>query len=224
MDDKQIRKAFSGLDSPALCDASPLVQALAPGLVPVNPSLTMVGRAHTIRCTNDYLTVIKGLSEAAEGDVLVVDGGRQSLAVFGEMLAAEAKRRGLAGALIDGSVHHVEGIRKINFPVYYRWVNPRAGRADVIEPPTSVVSVCGVTVMEGDWIFGDGDGIVVVPASEIESVLAVAAEIKQVDAKVYASVVEGASLTEIMKFERFRRDHERDIREKLDEHMSGDED
>lgn len=217
---QEILKRFEKLDTPSICDASPLVRAFAPGLSPIHPEKKMIGRAHTICCTNDYLTVMKALSEAKEGDVLVVDGRRQSQAIFGEMLAAEARRVGIAGAVIDGAVRDVHGMRKIDFPVYYRWTNPRAGRAEVIEPPSDVVSVCGVTVFTGDWVMGDSDGIVIVPAEHVEMVLQVAEEIQKVEEKVLTSVLKGASLIQIMKFEEFRRDHERDIRSRLDFHLS----
>lgn len=216
----KIRSRFEHLDTASLCDASPLVHAFAPGLRALHPHLHLVGRARPISCSNDYLTVLKGLSEAQEGDVLVVDGHRQSQAIFGELLAAEAKRKGLAGAVIDGSVRDVNGMRHLEFPVYYRWSYPRAGRAEIIEPHHEVVSVCGVTVFHGDWIMGDADGIVAVADDQIEMVLAVAEEIQKVESKVFESVKAGASLTEIMKFEEFRREHERDIRSKLDFHLS----
>lgn len=217
---QRIRQRLDQLDTASLCDASPLVRALAPGLTPACPDLVMAGRAFPVQCTNDYLSVIKALSEAGEGDVLVVDGGRQNQAIFGELLAAEAKRRGLSGAVIDGAVHHVSGIRAVRFPVYYRWTNPRAGRGAVIEPRTDIVSVSGATVARGDWLLGDADGVIVVPAAQAEEILSVAEEIKRVDAKVFESVRQGASLTEIMKFEEFRRDHEQDIRSKLNLHLS----
>lgn len=212
----KIIKRFEALDCAALCDASPLVRAFAPGLKPTHPGLRMVGQAYPICCTNDYLTVMKALSEAKEGDVLVVDGRRQSQAIFGEMLAAEGRRVGLAGAVIDGAVRDVNGMRGIAFPVYYRWTNPRAGRAEVVEPSTEFVSVCGVSVFRGDWLMGDADGIVVIPEAHLEMILDVAEEIQKVETKVLASVIKGASLIKIMKFEEFRREHERDIRSRLD--------
>ena len=215
-----IRQAFEGLDTVALCDASPFVRALTPGLRASDVAIKMVGRAFTVTCCNDYLSVIKALEEATEGDVLVVDGGRQSMAIFGELLAADAKRRGLAGAVIDGAVHHVEGIRLVGFPVYYRWTNPRAGRAAVVEPRTDVVSVCGVSVRRGDWMVGDADGVVIVPGDHAEEIIGVAREIKKVDAKVFESVKKGASLTEIMKFESFRREHDQEIRSRIESSQS----
>lgn len=217
---QKMKERFEKLDCASLCDASPFVHAFAPGLKPLHPNKRMMGRARTICCTNDYLTVIKALTEALAGEVLVVDGRRQNHAIFGELLAAEAHRLGLSGAVIDGAVRDTNGMRELDFPVYYRWTNPRAGRAEVIEPPGEVVSVCGVTVFTGDWIMGDADGIVVIPAMQVEEVLSVAEEIQKVEEKVLRSIRKGASLTQIMKFEEFRREHERDIRSKIEFHLS----
>lgn len=219
-DFKKILSRFDKLDCASLCDASPLVRAFAPGLKPLHPNKRMAGKARTICCTNDYLTVIKALAEAKEGDVLVVDGRRQNQAIFGELLAAEAHRKKLAGAVIDGAVRDITGMREIDFPVYYRWANPRAGRAEILEPPGRFVSVCGVTVFEGDWVMGDADGLVVISDEEVETVLSVAEEIQKVEEKVFKSIKGGASLTQIMRFEEFRREHEREIRSKIDYHLS----
>jgi len=216
----ELRRRLEKLDCASICDASPLVRALMPGLIPVNPERAMVGVARTVGCTNDYLAVVKALSEAEAGEVLVIDGRGQTHAIFGELLAAEAARRGLAGAIVDGSVRDLAGMRELGFPVYYRAAYPRAGRAEEIEPPTELVSICGVTVMAGDWIVGDADGVVVIPADHVGMVVNVGEEIERVEAKVLASIRKGASLTEIMKFEEFCRDHDREIRTKLDLHLS----
>lgn len=209
------------LDCAALCDASPLVCAFAPGLISLHPQLKMVGRIYPIGCSNDYLTVIKGVSEAKAGDVLVIDGRGQTQAVFGELLAAESKRRGLAGAVVDGAVRDLGGMKELDFPVYYRVSNPRAGRAEIMELPSNVVSVCGVTAIHGDWVVGNADGVVTIPASQVEEVIAVADEIHKVEAKVFRSVRKGESLMHIIKFEQFRREHDREIRSRLEYHLSG---
>lgn len=208
------------LDCASLCDASPLTRAFSPGLLPLHEELKMAGRARTIGCSNDYLAVVKALSEAERGEVLVIDGRGQNYAVFGELLAAEAQRRGVRGAIIDGAIRDVSGLRGFDFPIFYRCINPRAGRAETIEPHTSMLSICGVVVAEGDYIFGDADGIVVLPADQAEAIIAVAEEIQCVESKVLNSVIEGESLTRILKFEEFCREHDRDIRTKLDFHLS----
>ncbi len=218
--DETIRRLLERLDCASLCDASPLVRALSPGLIALHPQLKMAGRARTIGCSNDFLSVVKALDEAEAGEVLVIDGRGQTYAIFGELLAADSLRRGLAGAVIDGSVRDSQGLRGLDFPLYCRAFYPRAGRAEAIEPPTEVVSICGVTVMAGDWIFGDADGVVVIPQMHADTIIKVAEEIQTVESKVFESVRKGASLTEIMKFEEFCREHDREIRTKLGFHLS----
>lgn len=214
-----MQKLMMRLDTAALCDASPLVRSFAPGLVALHPDMKMAGRARPISCSNDYLSVVKALNEARAGEVLVIDGRGQTHAIFGELLAADAKRRGVAGAVVDGSVRDVAGMRAIDLPVFYRGTNPRAGRAEALEPHAAAVSICGVTVMEGDWIVGDADGVVAIPAAQVEAIVKVAEEIEGVEHKVLESVRSGASLTEIMQFEEFCRDHDREIRSKLVFHV-----
>jgi regulator of RNase E activity RraA len=217
---KNIHQRLMNVDCASLCDASPLVRAFSPGLIPVHPQLKMVGRARPTSCSNDYLAVVKALSEAAEGEVLVIDGRGQTFAIFGQLLAADAKRRGLSGVIVDGSVRDVYGLRELKFPVFYRSTYPRAGRAENAEPQTEVISVCGVSVRTGDWLIGDADGIVVVPGAHSESIISVAEEIQRVEEKVFANVKKGESLTQIMKLEEFCREHESEIRAKLDFHVS----
>ena len=218
--DDQLLRRLEMLDCASICDASPLVRAFSPGLIPLHPQLRMAGRARTIGCSNDYLAVVKALSEAKAGEVLVIDGRGQGYALFGELLAAEAHRRGVRGAIVDGAVRDLHGMRQLEFAVYYRSINPRAGRAETIEPHTGMLSICGVVIMEGDYLFGDEDGIVVIPADQAETIVAVAEEIQHVESKVLDSVLAGESLTQIMKFEEFCREHDQEIRNKLDYHLS----
>lgn len=214
--EKNIEKRFFGVSCAAMCDASPLVKAFGPGLTAIRSETKMVGRVYPISCSNDYLTVIKAVNDAKAGDVLVIDGCGQTRAVFGELLAAESKRKGLSGAVVDGAVRDIGGMRDLDFPVFYRTTNPRAGRAEIIEAPTNIVSVFGVSAMAGDWIIGDADGVIVVPGSQIEEILLVAEEIHKAEERVFDDINKGESLSEIIQFEKFRREHEREIRSNLE--------
>ena len=69
--------------------------ALDPAIRPVSLGVKLVGRAFTVACCNDFLTVIKALQDAAPGDVLVVDGQQGRTALADELFATEAKRRAL---------------------------------------------------------------------------------------------------------------------------------
>jgi regulator of RNase E activity RraA len=77
MDVAQLEQRLAGLDTPCLCDAEKALRTnlrvVDPAIRPINLGLQMLGRAHTVSCHEDFLTVMEGLKEASAGDVLVID-------------------------------------------------------------------------------------------------------------------------------------------------------
>ena len=155
------------LDTSCLCDAKKTLRVLNSDICPLVPGLKMVGRAFTVSCCDDILRVLRALREAAPGDVLIVDGqgGRKALA--GELFTTEARRRGLAGMVVDGAVRDVATIRTLGFPIYARSVTPMAGSSRSLSSTAIPVSCGGVTVVPGDFVIGDDDGVVVASEAEI---------------------------------------------------------
>ena len=87
----------------------------------------MAGPAFTVVAEDDHLPVMSALAEAAPGDVLVVAAFGGTRAVFGELFATEARRRGLAGIVSDGYCRDLRGLREIGLPVFARGTTPRSG-------------------------------------------------------------------------------------------------
>jgi 4-hydroxy-4-methyl-2-oxoglutarate aldolase len=201
MKSEEIRERLTRLETSCLCDAKKTLRCLDPAIRPLSLGLQLVGRAFTVACCNDFLTVIKALQDAAPGDVLVVDGQQGRTALAGELFATEAKRKGLAGIVVDGAVRDVATIRAMQFPVYCRAIFPLSGSTSHIGATQVPVSCGGVTVVPGDLVFGDDDGIVVASEAEILEVLPLAEAIQQKEAEALQRMAHGESLLGLLNFD-----------------------
>lgn len=134
----------------------------------------LVGRVVTARCEpGDYGPVHHAIATAGAGDVIAVAaGGRSDVAVIGELLGGAARRKGIAGVVVDGAVRDIAALRSWpDFHVFCRFVTPRGPstmeRGSVNEP----VVFGGVEVSPGDLVIGDDDGLVFVPGGVADDLL-----------------------------------------------------
>ena len=177
-----LAERFRRLVTPWVSDAQGSFGVMHADIKSLVPGATAAGPAFTVLCyPGSIITVHKALAEAKAGDVLVIAGdGDDRGALFGEIMATAAKALGLAAVVIDGPARDAAGIREIGLPVYARSVTPRVGTNRRVGKTNVPVSCGGVAVRPGDWIMADDDGAVVVPAADVETVLAAA---EQADAK-----------------------------------------
>jgi 4-hydroxy-4-methyl-2-oxoglutarate aldolase len=154
----------------------------------------MAGPAFTVLAEDDHLPVMTALGEAEPGDVLVIATNGGTRAVFGELFATEARRRGLAGLVADGFCRDLRGLRAIGLPVYARGTTPRSGTS-VSRAPLGETVVCGgVEVSPGDIVFGDDDGLLIAPADRIAAALDTAALIGRSERAILAAQGRGESV------------------------------
>lgn len=188
------------LDAAALCDACKTIRVMDPGIRPIGGRTKMVGVARTVRCRDDFLTVIQALDEAREGEVIVVDAGGGYRAVSGELFSTEARRKGLAGIVIDGACRDTGAIEQMDFSFYARFISPMAGTTSRVYETQVPVSCGGVAVMPGDLVLGDRDGIVVMSPDEMAAILDNAEAIQKVEQRAMEKMARGESLIGMLNF------------------------
>jgi len=160
-------------------------QAMSPRIRPLDDECVLVGFArtglfrevyHVSKGENPYELEIRILDDLHPNDVVVFGcGGSNRIAPWGELLTTAAGARGAAGAVTDGFVRDVRGIRAAKFPVFHGGIAPLdskgRGRVMALDVP---VRCAGVKVAPGDLVFGDADGVVVIPRAVEEQVLTLA--------------------------------------------------
>jgi 4-hydroxy-4-methyl-2-oxoglutarate aldolase len=149
-------------------------QVLPPWVRPLDDGLVLCGRArtglyrdvyHVPPGHNPYELEIALIDDLEPGDVAVLACGRSGrIAPWGELLTTASMARGAHGCVTDGLVRDTNAIRQLNFPVFHGGIGPldSKGRGEVcaIDIP---IECAGVTINPGDLVFGDADGVVVVP-------------------------------------------------------------
>jgi regulator of RNase E activity RraA len=133
--------------------------------------------------------------ERLEPDSVLVSstkGGR--VGHFGELTANSARAHGCVGVVLEGNLRDIEGMREIGFPVFYSDLSPLngIGRWELVAAQRPVV-IQGVVVNPGDIVFGEFDGILVIPRADAERVLVKAEEIAGAEGRVRAEVRDGVS-------------------------------
>jgi len=157
--------------------------------------------AYPVRCTpGDNLAVHVGVARAPAGAALVVDvGDERELGYWGEVLTTAAEARGVAGLVIDGCVRDVAALAAHEFPVFSTGLAlPGATKncAGAINRPGVVVG--DVAVEPGDWVVGDGDGVVVVPGDALDEVLAAGRSRADKEIGYFAALRGGATTLELL--------------------------
>lgn len=171
---------FSAILSDALDAAGCRTQAMPPRIRPLDDTLRVCARARTGLFVEDdgplgddvnpYELEIALVDDLQPNELVVFAcGGSQKIAPWGSLLSTATRARGAAGCITDGFVRDITTIREMGLPVFHGGIAPldSSGRGHVSEIDVPVVCA-GVKVSPGDLVFGDADGVVVVP-QEIEA-------------------------------------------------------
>jgi 4-hydroxy-4-methyl-2-oxoglutarate aldolase len=184
-------------------------QAMRPFIRPLDETSVLFGRARTglymatyqvAAGENPYEVEIALVDDLKPGDVAILacGGPTERIAPWGELLSTASKCRGAEGCITDGLVRDIKHIRQMGFPVFHGGIGPldTRGRARMVEMDTPV-ECGGVLVHSGDLVFGDVDGVVVIPEAQAAAVLARAFEKVKAENTTRDELLQGLLLRDV---------------------------
>jgi regulator of RNase E activity RraA len=163
----------------------------------------MAGPAFTVRVhTADILMISSALSQCPPEYILVIDGrGERDTAIWGDLTTLAAHLKGVAGVVIDGALRDVRNIRKSRLPVFARAVVPNGGGAEYLGEVGVPVQCGGQVVRPEDWLAGDDDGVVVIPAEKLEDALGTADQIVAAEKRIEKAIRAGHDIAELLRLQ-----------------------
>jgi regulator of RNase E activity RraA len=209
-----VRERFEAIYTAALADILDArgrrSQTLPPAIRPLEPGSRVAGPAFTVSGrpaeTSDYdaalRKVLTMLGDVPTGHVAVYACNQAVSAHLGELSVTSLKARGVAGCVLEGGCRDVHFILDEGFPVFCSHVTPEDSTWRWELEATQVpVTIGAVRVEPGDWIVGDDDGVVAVPQSIAEGVLAEAEQKAATESAIRVAVRDG--LPPLDAYERF---------------------
>ena len=163
---------FRTLPVANVSDVMNRIPAAGPSLRPMHRAGALAGRALTVRTRpGDNLLIHKALDMAEPGDVIVVDaGGDLTNALIGELMVAYAKKKGVAGFVLNGAIRDYYSISQDDFPIFAAGVTHRGPYKDGPGEVNVPIAMGSLVIEPGDLILGDEDGVVGVPIDAVDVV------------------------------------------------------
>ncbi len=184
-DDKELfsltrKELFTALIGDVLDKLGYLHQFLPPGIKPVNSDMIVIGRAMPVLEADVFGEVVENtrnplmkkpfglmfeaLDDLKEDEVYICTGSAHNYALWGGLMSTRAIKLKAAGAIVNGYLRDTNEILRLNFPTFSMgaYAQDQGPRGKVIDFRISV-EWAGITIRPGDIIFGDRDGVVVVP-------------------------------------------------------------
>ena len=193
-----------------------LSQFLPPQIQPLDPDMMVIGRAMTVLeadvfdekptggqnplLVKSFGLMLEALDDLRKDEVYICAGASPSYALWGELMSARAMQCGAVGAVVDGYSRDTRGTLALNFPTFShgRYAQDQAPRGKVIDFRVPL-RVGSVLVRPGDIVFGDMDGVCVVPREIEEETFARAIEKARGERTVLKAIQGGMSACEAFR-------------------------
>jgi regulator of RNase E activity RraA len=186
-------------------------QFLPPVFRPVDEKMRLLGRAMPVletdifpsEATNNPLMkkpfglMFEALDDLKAGEIYVASGSSPRYALWGELMSTRARILGARGALLDGFARDIDGIRALDFPCFCTgyYAQDQGARGKVIDY-RSALEIGGIRIAPGSLLFGDKEGVLVIPRDAEEEIVRLALEKVRGEKLVAKAIREGMSAVE----------------------------
>ena len=193
----RIREVLTRISTPNLSDAMHRGGALR-GLENRNPAIRLCGPARTVTSApGDWSKPVQAIDRCQPGEVLVIDAADAYPALWGGLASLTAAKRGLGGVVISGACRDLSDIHTSGLALWSTKCCPDAGEPRGIGAFDLPVVVGGQQILPGDWLVGDEDGLVRIPAATVVEIGNRAADIAEREERLAAEIGRGRTLAEI---------------------------
>lgn len=192
---QDVVERFAKLPVANVSDSMHRMTAGGSRLRPMHRSGGMAGVALTVKSRpGDNLMLHKAIDMAVPGDVIVCDaGGDLTNSLMGELMLAYAKRRGVAGFVLNGALRDVDAFVATNLPTFAAGVSHRGPYKDGPGEINVPIAIDGMVIEPGDLVLGDSDGFLSVPFDVAEDVYARTVAKGQAETKQMAEIEAGTN-------------------------------
>ena len=205
MASNDMAKRALALGTSTLYEASGLACSVDPAIRAVWPGAALAAPAYPLLCSpGDNLAIHLAMERAPRGSVLVVATGDFVAGYWGEVLTVAAEAAGIVGLVIDGGVRDVAALARRRFPVFSRGISVR-GTVKASAPSVGLpIRFGGVPVAAGDFVVADDDGVIVLPAAEVERILAAGEARAAKEAGMMKKLEQGAKTLDLLGLSAWR--------------------
>lgn len=179
-------------------------QFLPPDIRPLAPGMKLAGRAMTVLMIDvfgpqekPFGLLTQALDQLKENEIYLAAGGTKRCAYWGELLTATARMRGAAGAVVNGFHRDTPQVLEQNWPVFScgAWAQDSSVRTQVVDFRCPI-EIGQATVQDGDIVFGDFDGVLIIPKEIAPKVLEKALEKAAGEKSVRKAIENGMTATD----------------------------
>jgi len=198
------RELFTAVVGDIMDQLSFFDQFLPPEIKPLRNNMILVGKAMPVLeqdvepgCLDEsepFGLMLEALDDLKPGEVFLCSGASPRYALWGELMSTRAVFLGAAGAVLNGYTRDTSGILRLGFPTFAfgSYAQDQAPRGRVLDYRLSL-KVGSVTVETGDIVFGDVDGVCIVPLALQEEVFTKALEKVRGERRVQDALKSGMS-------------------------------